>query len=125
MRAPTFVLPLLLAVAAPAAAQEWTEYQNIQDGFKVDFPGQPRVTESFWTTEQNYILPARVYSAEMGGGRYSMTVVNYSMSSGLVTQGRISGQRSSMRRSSTCNGTPRSRNTCGTGRISLKAIRST
>src|SRR2546422_7431280 len=65
MRATTFVLVLLLALAAPAAAQEWIEYQNNQDGFKVVFPSQPKVTESFWTTEQNYILPARVYSTEM------------------------------------------------------------
>jgi len=39
MRAATFVFALLLALAAPAAGQEWTEYQNNQDGFKVDFPG--------------------------------------------------------------------------------------
>ncbi len=87
MRAATFVFALLLALAAPAAAQEWTEYQNNQDGFKVVFPGQPKVTESFWTTEQNYILPARVYSAEMGGGRYSITVVDYSVIDRLVGPG--------------------------------------
>jgi hypothetical protein len=79
MRATTFVFALLLALGASADAQEWTEYQNNQDGFKVVFPGQPKVTESFWTTEQNYILPARVYSTEMGGGRYSITVIDYSL----------------------------------------------
>lgn len=79
MRATAFVFAWLLALAAPAAAQEWTEYQNNQDGFKLDFPGQPKVTESSWTTEQGYTLPARVYSAEVGGGRYSMTVVDYTV----------------------------------------------
>src|SRR6266850_7693366 len=79
MRAPTFVIALLLGLAAPAAAQEWIEYQNNEDGFKVDFPGQPKVADSTWTTDQGYVLPARVYSAEMGAGRYSMTVVDYTV----------------------------------------------
>jgi hypothetical protein len=79
MRATTFVVTLLLGVAAPAAAQEWIEYQSNQDGFKVDFPGQPTITDSTWTTAQGYVLPARVYSADMGGGHYSMTVVDYAV----------------------------------------------
>ena len=37
---------LALSLAVPAAAQEWTEYQNIQDGFKIVFPGQPKVMMS-------------------------------------------------------------------------------
>ena len=31
-----------------------------QDGFKVDFPGQPKVTETTWKSEYNYMLPAHV-----------------------------------------------------------------
>ncbi len=79
MRAITFIaaLSLSLAVTSPAAAQEWIEYQNNQDGFKVDFPYQPKVTDTTWTTEQGYVLPARVYSADSNGGHYSMTVVDY------------------------------------------------
>ena len=78
MRAITFVFPLVLSMAAPAAAQDWTEYQNIQDGFKVVLPGQPRITETKWTSEYGYVLPARVYTAERGRERYSVTVVDYS-----------------------------------------------
>ena len=77
MRAPTLAIALLLGVAARGTAQEWIEYQNNQDGFKVDFPYQPKITETVWTTEQGYVLPARVYSADSNGGRYSMTVVDY------------------------------------------------
>jgi hypothetical protein len=76
-RAITFVLALTLSAAVPAMAQDWTEYQNIQDGFKVNFPGQPRVTETTWISEYEYTLPARVYSAERGRERYSVTVVDY------------------------------------------------
>ena len=79
MRATTFVVAVLLGVTAPVAAQEWIEYQNNQDGFKLDFPTQPKVTDTSWATAQGYVLPARVYSAEMNGGRYSMTVVDYTV----------------------------------------------
>jgi len=79
MRATTIAIALLLGLASASAAQEWIEYQNKEDGFKVDFPGQPRITDTTWVTEQAYVLPARVYSAEMGGGKYSMTVVDYSV----------------------------------------------
>ena len=84
MRATTSVFALVLSMAGPAVAQEWTEYANRQDGFKVNFQGQPTVTETTWKSEQGYILPARAYSAERGRERYSMTVVDYS---GIKQQG--------------------------------------
>lgn len=77
MRIALVVAALVLAISAPAAAQEWDEYVNIPDGFKVNFPGQPKVTETTWTSQLNYKLPARVYSAEKGRERYSLTVVDY------------------------------------------------
>ncbi len=78
MRTTALVFALVLSVSGPAFAQDWTEYQNNQDGFKVDFPGQPKVTETTWKTQFDYILPARVYSADRGRERYSLTVVDYS-----------------------------------------------
>jgi hypothetical protein len=77
MRSTLFVLALLLSVR-PAAAQEWDLYTSIPDGFRVNFPGQPTMTETTWTSQLNYTLPARVYSAERGRERYSLTVVDYS-----------------------------------------------
>lgn len=78
MRRPTmFALTLVLAAAGPAVAQEWTEYQNIQDGFKINFPGQPEISETTWTSEYEYTLPARIYSAARGRERYAVTVVDY------------------------------------------------
>ena len=77
-RATALLFALMFAVVMPATAQEWTEYQNIQDGFRVLFPGQPRMAEITWTSEFGYTLPARVYSAERGRERYSVTVVDYS-----------------------------------------------
>src|SRR6059036_3126923 len=78
MRTETFVCILLLCVSGTAAAQEWTEYVDTQNGFKLNFPGQPKVTETTWTSQMNYNLSARVYSTEKGRERYSLTVVDYS-----------------------------------------------
>jgi hypothetical protein len=83
-RAITLVFVLVLSMPVPAMAQEWTEYQNIRDGFKVVFPGQPKVAETTWKSEFDYVLPARVYSAERGLERYSLTVADYS---GIEQQG--------------------------------------
>ena len=84
MRMTAFVLALVLSMSGPAVAQEWIEYVNTQDGFKVNFPGQPTVTETKWKSQLDYILPARVYSADRGRERYSLTVADYS---GLEQQG--------------------------------------
>ena len=45
---------------------------------------QPKVTETTWKSQMEYILPARVYSVDRGREHYSMTVVDYS---GLEQQG--------------------------------------
>jgi hypothetical protein len=84
MRMSALVFALLVSLSEPAVAQGWEEYVNIQDGFKVNFPGPPRVTETTWKSQLDYVLPARVYSAERGRERYSVTVVDYT---GLEQQG--------------------------------------
>jgi hypothetical protein len=43
MRLIALLIGLQLA-AASSNAQEWEEYVNFNDGFKINFPGQPRVT---------------------------------------------------------------------------------
>jgi hypothetical protein len=78
MRRITVVLVSLFAFAGTAAAQEFAEYVNTGDGFKIDFPGQPAVSEMTWKSQQNYLLPGRVYSVEKGREHYSVTVVDYS-----------------------------------------------
>ena len=75
---------LVLGLATPAVAQDWTEFASPEDGFKLNFPGQPQVEETTWISEYDYELPARIYRAERGPERYSMTVVDYR---GLEEQG--------------------------------------
>ena len=72
-----FVTALVILVSAPAAAQEWEDYINTQDGFHVNLPGKPRITETTFKSQMEYVLPARVYSVEKGRERYSVTVVDY------------------------------------------------
>ncbi len=84
MRVTSLLVVLLLCVTGSAVAQEWIEYMNPQDCFKVNFPSQPKMTETTWKSEMNYVLPARVYSADKGREHYSVTVIDYS---GLEQQG--------------------------------------
>lgn len=84
MRLTALGFMLVLAASGPASAQEWEEYVNTQDGFKANFPGPPKVTETTWKSQMEYILPARVYSVDKGREHYSITVVDYT---GLEQQG--------------------------------------
>src|SRR6185503_13222684 len=86
MRVTVFVVALTLlgwgtglgSQVARDQSPDWDEYTNTGDGFKINFPGQPKVTEGTWTSQLNYMLPMRVYSAEKGREKYSVTVVDYS-----------------------------------------------
>ena len=67
----------LVLLSSSAFAQDWTEYINKEDGFRVDFPGQPTVTTTTFKSEYGADLPARVYSVVRGPDRYSITVADY------------------------------------------------
>ena len=90
----------LLLSAMPAGAQDWAEYKNIPDGFRVLFPGQPKVEEIKWTSEMGYTLPARVYTANRGPERYSVTVVDY----GPIEQQGIARRKACPPGAETCIG---------------------
>lgn len=73
-----FISACVLLLSGPAFAQEWKEYASRQDGFTCNFPGDPTITETTYTSEFGADLPARVYSASLGPSRFSITVVDYS-----------------------------------------------
>ena len=77
MRHISLLAALLLFVAAPAPAQEWVEFESVQDGFGVTFPAQPSVAQSTFKSQFGADLPARVYTAQSGQSRFSLTVVDY------------------------------------------------
>ena len=86
MRVTPLVLALVLSTSGSAFAQDWDLYTNKDDGFKVDFPGQPRVTETTFKSEYGADLPAHVYSAARGQERYSVTVVDYNQAARLLDE---------------------------------------
>ena len=59
MRTTVIALAFIFSISSIAAAQEWADYVTVKDGFKVMFPGQPKVTDTTWTSQQNFILPSR------------------------------------------------------------------
>src|SRR6186997_3462183 len=67
----------VVMTAGIASAQEWMEFVSASDGFRVNFPGQPRVQETTYKSEFGYTLPSRIFSAERGREQYVMTVVDY------------------------------------------------
>jgi hypothetical protein len=76
------VVALLLLMPAPSVAQEWIEYVNRDDFFGVNLPRDPEIKTISYATEYFVTLPARVYSAEEGPSRFSITVVDYTVARG-------------------------------------------
>lgn len=74
----------VLTLAAPVFAQEWVEFVSREDGFKIVFPSQPAVQDTTYTSQYGYRLPGRIYSAESGQQRFSVTAIDYR---GIRTQG--------------------------------------
>ena len=74
---PLAAAALIILIAAPSFAQEWTDYVNRGDFFAVNLPGEPKVKDITWQGEYIVKYPARVYTADAGKDRYSVTVVDY------------------------------------------------
>ena len=82
---PVVAAIVVLTVSGSAFAQEWIEFTSREDGFTGNFPSQPKVTQTTYQSQYGADLPARVYSAEQGPSRYSMTVVDYSQIEKILT----------------------------------------
>ncbi len=68
----------ILCFAGPAFAQGWVKFTSELDRFAIDIPGDGlQMHETTYESEYGVIFPARVYLYEDGGGRYSVTVVDY------------------------------------------------
>jgi hypothetical protein len=76
-RIPLIAAALSLLIAPPSFAQDWIEYVSQNDLFSENFPGQPKVESITYSTFLGLNVPARVYSASDGQGRYSVTAVDF------------------------------------------------
>ena len=74
---PLIPAALIVFLSQPVLAQDWTRFVSTEDGFSANYPGQPKVETSTYTSEYRQQLPARVYTASDALGRYSTTVVDY------------------------------------------------
>jgi hypothetical protein len=73
-----FAAALILSIATPVFAQDdWDNFVSVGDGFEVNLPGKPEITNIIWTTQFRYTLPGHVYTASHGQERYTVTVVDY------------------------------------------------
>jgi len=77
---------LVLLSATPVRAQEWIDFVSREDGFKVNFPSAPKVTDTTYLSEYGAMLPARVYQVARDHERYSVTVVDYRGIEKLLTE---------------------------------------
>ena len=62
---------------APRSRRSGTSSSATEERFSCNFPGQPTITETTWTSQFGAILPARVYTGTQGTGRFVITVVDY------------------------------------------------
>ena len=72
-----FVLSVVLAttLSGAAFAQAWSEHENRQEGWLMNFPGKPTSEVRPYTTGSGTLFESKVYSVETGGGIYSFTFV--------------------------------------------------
>ena len=62
-------------LSATAGAQAWREYENRQEGFSINFPGDPKIEPRPYTTASGAMVPSKLYSVELPTGRYALTFV--------------------------------------------------
>jgi len=79
---------LLLAMAAPAFAQEdYQEFASKEDFFTITFPGKPVMTEGTYVTEYGVVLSSKIYTVkETNGSVHTLTVVDYSPVERILSQ---------------------------------------
>jgi hypothetical protein len=74
---PAIPAALILLIPSPVLGQDWARFVSPEDGFSANYPGQPAIEATAYTTEYLLSLPARVYRAADPLGRYSTTVVDF------------------------------------------------
>ena len=96
------LIVLMIPFATPAHAQvEWKEFSSQEDRFTANFPGDPKVTETKFTSQFGHELNARVYSVDLAQDhKFSVTVVDYSN----ITELGLAKQKACPAGSEACRG---------------------
>ena len=74
---PVFVVSAAFALLASGSvlAQAWTEHENRQEGWMMNFPGEPKLETRPYTTASGATVNAKVHTVEIPSGIYSFTFV--------------------------------------------------
>ena len=92
---------ILLTSWSVLAQVEWKEFTSQQDRFTANFPGDPKVTETKFTSQFGHQLNARVYSVDLARDhKFSVTVVDYSN----ITELGLAKQKACPAGSEACRG---------------------
>ncbi len=83
---PLFATIFVLSVQGTSFAQEWTQFNSLQDRFTANFPGEPEITDIVWASEFGAGLPGRAYTVDQGPSSYSVTVVDYNPIRRILTE---------------------------------------
>lgn len=67
---------VICLIGPPAHAQTWREYRY--SGFAVQFPAEPTIVDGAYTTAEGTMVDARIYSAQVQGALYKVTVADLS-----------------------------------------------
>jgi hypothetical protein len=60
----------------PTSAQSWMDYDYPDAGFSIHFPAAPTVTSGLYETSAGAFLGARIYSLQVAGDLYTVTVAD-------------------------------------------------
>jgi len=64
-----------LVLSASAMAQAWSEHENRQEGWMINFPGEPKLETRPYMTASGAMATAKVQTVEIPSGTYSFTFV--------------------------------------------------
>jgi hypothetical protein len=86
MRVTALLLVSVLCVCGSVFAQDWDLHTFKDDGFKVDFPAEPKITETTFKSEYGADIPAHVYTVDQGRDHYKVTVADYTQAPRLLDE---------------------------------------
>ena len=82
-------LCLLLLTTPAFAAQEWINFVDRERFFSVNLPQQPTAEDIMYATEDDFLMPARKYTARQGQSVYVVTVVDFADGELTTVRGSI------------------------------------
>ncbi len=91
---------VVLAWSLPAVstAQDWFEYVDLEQRFRINLPHEPEIEDTMILGEYGDYRPARVYTASHRSGDYRITVIDYRSAGVTENRGSIAFQALQYRR---------------------------